>query len=361
VPVRVSEVAWSPDAPAAGIAALRATVGSTDAIAVAVGLGLLHVKRVELPPAPDEARERMLALESERYFASPEPVTVALAPGSDVAFAVDAQALERWLTALEQWGPVVRVVASPVGLARALGPGVSGDFSVDSASGEHGLVSVRGGRVAAARRMPQGVDGPPGTALPARGAVPPSYLAAWGALLGEDEDERGTLATTVRRRSFAARRRRRLGVALVAAAAGLALAGISADRWRERTLAALEGDVAARRADAAPGEAALATRARVDAEVALLARVAPGRRGALGALAAISDALPPDAVILSARAVGADWEVDGTASSAAALVPAFDKDGRFENVRLRSASSRFRDGARTRETFSLALRVRPGA
>lgn len=361
---RTVDVAWDPAQPEGGVAQLRAQVGSVDAIAVAVGLGFLHVKRVELPPAPQAAREQMLALESERFFATTAPVTVALAPGGTVTFAADADALERWTAALERWAPVVRVDAAPVALARAIAHGnatVSGEFALGAGHGEHGVVTLRSGVLAGARRIPQAAGVPPAATAPVRGAVPATHLAAWGALLGEDEDELGTLAPPQRRRSFASRRRRRLAVAVVAAVAGLALAVLSADRWRARTLQALETDVAARRAAAAPGEAALAARARLDQEVAMLGTLAASRNGALTALAAISAALPADAVIQGAHAVGRDWEIDGTASSAAALVPALDKDGRFENVRLRAASSRFRDGTRTRETFSLALRVRPGA
>ncbi|MCC6928983.1 MAG: hypothetical protein IT359_08355 [Gemmatimonadaceae bacterium] len=364
VALRTVEVAWNPAEPDGAIARLREQVGSVDAIAVAVGLGFLHVKRVELPPAPHADRERILALEGDRFFAASAPVTVALAPGGTVAFAVDADALERWTLAVERWAPVVRVDAAPVALARALAHGgatIAGDFALDAGAGEHGVVTLRGGELVSARRIPRAAGVPSGATLPPGGAVPATHLAAWGALLGEDEDERGTLAPTARRRRFAARRRRRLAVAVVAAVAGLAFALLAADRWRSRTLQALEAEVASRREAAAPGEAALAARARLDQEVAMLGRLAASRNGTLGALAAISAALPADAVIQGAHAVGRDWEIDGTASSAAALVPALDKDGRFENVRLRAASSRFRDGARTRETFSLALRVRPGA
>jgi len=144
------------------------------------------------------------------------------------------------------------------------------------------------------------------------------------------------------------------------------LAAAAADRWRNGTLRALEADVAARREAAAPGESALAATARLDAEVRVLAQATgPGgsapRGATLGALAAISNALPQDVVILNARVVGQEWQLDGTAASAAALVPHLDRDGHFEDVRLLTASSRFRDGPRTRETFSIALRVRPGA
>jgi len=63
--------------------------------------------------------------------------------------------------------------------------------------------------------------------------------------------------------------------------------------------------------------------------------------------------------VLSLRASAADWQIDGTALDAAAIVPLLDRDDRFEDVRFLSASSRFRDGDRTYETFSIAFRVRP--
>jgi hypothetical protein len=103
---------------------------------------------------------------------------------------------------------------------------------------------------------------------------------------------------------------------------------------------------------------ALAAHARLDAEVAVLARAAgsgAAPRGAtLGALA-ISNASPTWSSQARAGVSGS------RGGRAAALVPHLDRNGHFEDVRMLSASSRFRDGPRTRETFSIALRVRPGA
>jgi hypothetical protein len=407
---RTHDVPWSPDDPAAGVAALRSAAGGVESVSVAVGLGLLQVARVSLPPADHEARERMLALEGERFFpqtgtptssmamidsmatidsidsiatiAAVLPTTTnalgaaqpagpaggralvsCIAPGGAVAFAVEESALERWSRALETIAPVVRVEATPVALARALGRGAArvtqGTFAISLDGEGHGVVSVKDGCVTSARRIPAQVDERPGVPLPDSPGLPARHVAAWGALLGEDEPALGTLASPSRRAAFSARRRRRLAVAAVAAAAGMVLAVTAADQWRERTVRALQDDVASRRAAAAPGEAALAARAQLDAEFALLARAAASRHGTLGALAAISAALPRDAVILNAHAVDGEWQLDGTAANAAALVPLLDRDGRFEQVRILSASSRFRDGRRTRETFSLALRVRP--
>lgn len=367
VPQRTVDVEWSPDAPEAGIAALRALVGPVDSIAVTIGLGLLHVTRVTLPPAPDEARERMLTLEGARYFATEAPVVAALAPGADVALAIETALLDRWCALLEAWGPITRIEAAPVSFARALSgvPGQhSGAYRVEANDGEQGLVVLRDGKIEAVRRIPLANGDATGSDVPSDGAIPASHRAAWGALLAEDAPERGTLAAPERRRRFAARRRRRLAVATVAAVAGIVLAVMAIDRWRDRTWRAIESEVAARRAGARAGTEALATTARLDAEVSYIGKAArergDGRGGTLGALATISNAFPEDAVILNARAVGREWQVDGTAASAAALVPRLDADGHFEDVRILSASSRFRDGARTRETFSLAFRVRPG-
>jgi hypothetical protein len=41
-------------------------------------------------------------------------------------------------------------------------------------------------------------------------------------------------------------------------------------------------------------------------------------------------------------------------------VPLLDKDDHLENVRFLSASTRFKDGNRMVETFSIAFKVRPG-
>jgi hypothetical protein len=77
-------------------------------------------------------------------------------------------------------------------------------------------------------------------------------------------------------------------------------------------------------------------------------------------MSAVSKQLPPGATVLNLRVNGADWQVDGTAKDAAALVPLLDKDDHLENVRFLSASTRFKDGNRMVETFSIAFKVRPG-
>ena len=94
-----------------------------------------------------------------------------------------------------------------------------------------------------------------------------------------------------------------------------------------------------------------------EAEAATLREVASRRADPLDALAAISAALPRDAVVLSARANGSDWQLDGTAADASALVPLLDAHQRFDS--FLAATSRYREAARSYETFSIALRHRP--
>ena len=361
VPVRTSEVPWNPQQPLDGVLALRSSLGTVDSVALAIGLGLLSVKRVELPQAGDAEREQMVALEGERFFAVQEPVVTALAPGGAVAFAVESATLDAWTTAFATWGPVVRVDPAPVALARALGAHAAGEYHVDAGANERGFVALGAGRVLASRRIPTALDERPGGELPELHGLGGEWSAALGALMGDDASEAGTLASPSRRREFRTRRLRRLATAAAAAAAAIAFAAFAFDRSRDRTLQALAAEVTALRGAAAPAELALATQARLAAELSLLRRRAEGRTGALGPLAAVSNLLPADAVILSAQATGRDWQIDGTAGDAAALVPLLDRDPRFENVRVLSASSRFRDAARTRETFSIAFRVRPGA
>jgi hypothetical protein len=78
-------------------------------------------------------------------------------------------------------------------------------------------------------------------------------------------------------------------------------------------------------------------------------------------LAALSERLPEGATVLNLRAQGEEWQIDGTARDAAALLPLLDRDDRFDTVRFLSASARFREGPRTYETFSIAFRVRSGS
>lgn len=355
---RCVEVPWDPEEPDAGVAALRAQCGHVDSIALAVGLGFTPVVRVDLPPAPHEERERMIALEPERFFVSAEPLETALAPDSDVAFGVPRQLLDGWLTALSTWAPVTRVDPAPVALARA-DRSATGTFLMDADAETHGVVTVDRGRLVAARRVRADDEVSQATGLPAPAGVPVHYLAASGALAGEDASQLGTLWAPSRRRTARRMLARQTATALLAAVAGLVLAGAAFDQWRERTLVALENEAERLTTEAGPALAAQQRLALLSRESEIARAVISQRANPAAALAAIGTALPQDVVVTVARSNGSAWQVDGTARSAASLVPSLDGNEVFSNVRSLGASSRFLDGSRSRETFSVAFDVRP--
>jgi hypothetical protein len=64
--------------------------------------------------------------------------------------------------------------------------------------------------------------------------------------------------------------------------------------------------------------------------------------------------------VLNARAIANEWRIDGTAMNAAAILPALDGDPRFADARFLAATSRYREGGKTYESFSLAFRANAG-
>jgi hypothetical protein len=299
----------------------------------------------------------MLALEPDRFFPVDEPVVVALLDDQGLAFGADAARVERWLRAFEDWAPVESVEAAPVAAARIARPSDEGLFALPAAPDEHGLVQIVGGRPVSARRVPEGVDVPAARALPAPAGVPVDFVTALGAARGVD----GSIDTMLMPDRHAARTRtRRLG-RLASTAAACALATLVAlwalDRSRGRALAALDDEIARTTLAAERALALRDTLGALDLEAAALIDLDVARPDPLPVLAALSQRLPRGATVLSLRSSGGDWQIDGTATDAAALVPLLDQDERFQDVRVLAASSRFREGERTYETFSIAFRA----
>jgi hypothetical protein len=81
----------------------------------------------------------------------------------------------------------------------------------------------------------------------------------------------------------------------------------------------------------------------------------------LRVLAALGERLPRDVTVLNARAIGDEWRIDGTATNAAAILPALDGDPRFADARFLAATARYREGGKMYESFSLAFRAKPGS
>jgi hypothetical protein len=300
----------------------------------------------------------MVALEPDRYFIGDERLLVALPPGSDLAYAVSATWIEEVIGVLDEWGPVIRVEPSPVAVAATL-PGVSGAFALEAGPDEEASLELSEGSVKSVRRAPatsRSVSA--ATTLPPLGELPGSARAAWGALRRNDDPTTGTLMAPERRSEAQRRRLRGLIAATLALVAGLAFLIAAADRSRERTLGALQAEGERLSGVAGPAIQAQERLALREREISMARTVLASRPDPGAALAAIGAVLPGDVVVLSARASARTWQLDGTSRDAAALIPLLDGDERFDSVRSRAPSTRFRDGQRTRESFAIAFDVR---
>jgi hypothetical protein len=100
--------------------------------------------------------------------------------------------------------------------------------------------------------------------------------------------------------------------------------------------------------------------AAMDREADAIRELSGRRPNPLRVMAALSERMPAGATVLSVKSSGDDWQIDGTAADAAAIVPLLAADDRFQDVRFLSASARFQENNRTYETFSIAFRVQPG-
>jgi hypothetical protein len=357
------EIPWDSARPAEAIAALRAKVGRPDGVSLAIGLGFLEITRLDLPPVPALERARMVELEPDRYFAAAnrEAHVVTVAPDEQIAFAAPAALVESWLTAFEQWTPVEWVEPSPVAVARALEKQPDATYLLDARDGEIGLAQLDRGRLVSVRRTLDGNAIREASPIPAIGSTKGSFAAALGAAKHRSHGARTApaLAPEARRRRIAARHRAAIAMSAIAAIAAIAFATWSADRWRERTLTDLQSRAAQAETRGAAADTALRMLRSRETEAAAIRDIAASRPDPFGALAAISAALPREANVLSARATGNNWQIDGTTSDASALVPLLDRHERFDSVRFLSASSRYRDSNRSYETFSIALLFRP--
>ena len=353
-----AEVDWDPAHPAAAVAALAGRLGRVGRIALAIDLESLHVKHVDLPPASPRLRRQMVAVEPDRFFPVQDERVVVGLEGS-VAVAVEQSILDRWVDAFESWAPVESVEAAPMALARALARTGDGTYAYPLGEESTGVIELRGGSLEAARNV-VGAAGH-AAALPAVAGVAPASLAAWGAALGLDGSLDPMLLSDSQRRTIERRRSRRVAGAAAACALALGFAVWALDRSRDDVLARLAAEQAALERGAAPGAALQAQLATLDREDAMSNAVASTRTDPLRVLAALGERLPRDVTVLNARAIGDEWRIDGTATNAAAILPALDGDPRFGNARFLAATVRYREGGRTYESFSLAFRAKPGA
>ncbi|UCF18612.1 MAG: PilN domain-containing protein [Gemmatimonadota bacterium] len=393
--VRTMETSWDPEKPADAIAAIREHLGSARHVAAAVDLTLLQVKNLELPPLPLEEKRRLLSLEPDRYFAvRGEELVFALREDDGLVFAAREALLSAWIAALETLGSLERIEPGPVAFARALARGDALDAFV--VLNDHGrgieLLQLEAGTLRSARRLfadltevagelasqleketkPAAIylapwDEADSRTISARlphmalreaprpAELDPSYLAAYGAALADQAAWRQALLTPELERQHLTRHWARIGIAAAACVAALVFALLSVDAYRARAEARLDARLAELRRQAAPAMELQARLEALDRETRAVAAVEAERPDPLRGLLELSERLPEDTWIRSIRTGEGEVEIDGYARDAAALIPLFENDPRFENVRFRSATARAQIGTETYENFSLAL------
>lgn len=359
-PYETFEMSWDPGLPEDAVPVLRKNLGEVSSVALSVGIEFLHLKHVRLPPVSTREKRSILMLEPDRFFPIESgDVVVSVSAASEIVFAADAAATAAWIEAFERWAPVENVEAAPVSLARALAKGGISDgiFRLPTATEEYGIVKLHGGLLASARRVSGETPGEASTRPPEVRGVKPEYMTAFGAVLGAGGAADEMLVSDSAHAKIS--RRRTASVTRAGFNFALALAFMLAafDRSRSRLLESAEREMIETASGSVGGQRLQTTLSSMDVELAAAQSVSAAQANPVAVLAAISRRLPAGATVMSVRADGANWQIEGTASDAGALVPALAADSSFEDVRFLSASSRFRDGSRTYETFSIALRA----
>src|SRR5438067_1591637 len=133
----------------AGVIALRAHLGQAGGIAVALGVPLLFLKPIRLPPLGESEKRNILRLEPERFFpVRAEEIVPAVRGDDDLVFAAKEALLATWVAALEKLGPVEVIEPGPLALARALAQARLTDAVVllDGRDDGIGVVEIRAGR-----------------------------------------------------------------------------------------------------------------------------------------------------------------------------------------------------------------------
>lgn len=347
------ELPWNPSEPEAVVTRLRDLVDAPSACVLVVGLGFLEIARPALPPLSHVARRAVLLRDADRYFPSEGAVAVAVA--DDVAFAMPADQLSHWVRAFDALAPVraVTTVAHAASLVAA--SRTNSVMDTDGDRGEQGRLVFERGMLREARRMsgPTGSDGTSRTLDAAE-----TVRAALSFIDAPQESLLGDATLAARFASVRQMRWLRSAALLCLAAAALVW---SANRWRERTLESLTQRAALLEVRTAPARDAQRRLTRALAErVLLTAADSSASAGADPAtvLARLGALLPTDAFVQRLEFDGVSWRMDGSASNAPRIVPLLDADVHLQDVRILAASTRFLDGGRQRESFSIAFRTR---
>ncbi len=360
--LRTYELPFVPERLDEMVTQLSTAAGDVRGIGLAIGLAHLHVKQVKLPPVAHAARRQMLTVEPERWFAvQPGASTaVALTPDADLALAADGSLVDACVRALSRWSTVRRVEPAPMALARALiaAGHTATSAALDAGSGEVGAIEMKDGVLRGIRRA-RASDLAAAPASPSLAKdLDPAFGVALGAVLGFDGTIDTMLLTPWLERGFVSEQRRRLLAWATATVVAVGAAGWAAGASRDRLLSSLESElVAARRASTTGVE--LSSRAMaIDRELAAISTTTATRPDVVAAMAALGARLPAAAVAQRVRVVGNEWQVEGNAQTAAAVLAALAAEPAFGKVRFLAPSNRFRDGAVDRETFAIAFAFR---
>lgn len=391
---RTFEVEWDPDMPGPGVARLVAAMGRAGLVAAAIHPSLLRVRRLKLPPLSIRERRRALETEPDRHFAVPDEELVFSLPGdAGLVFAAPRARVEAWLEALAELGPVLRLEPSAVASGRTLqaagAPRAAEVLRHDVDGGAEWCV-YQDGRLQEARRVfgqgaavldavfdgreprPTFVDPwPPPAGLtgaaadlrpfPERRGVSPRFLAAYGAALEPERDwEQGFLTEPFRRR-LSRRRAMRTAGGLLAMVAALVFLVLSWGAYRQRVEANLDAKLVALRDQAAPVLELRAEAVALARSLGELDRLQATRPDVLGTLRALSTSLPADTWIRRLSASGQDWQIEGSANDAAALIPLLERHPLIEDVRFVGATTRIERNDDAHDTFILAFRSRRSA
>lgn len=360
--LRTFELPFTPDRLDDMVAQLSAAAGDVRCIGLAIGLAHLHVKQVKLPPVPHAARRQMLTVEPERWFAVPQgaPTAVALTAEGDIALAADGGWVDACVRAFSAWSDVRRVEAAPMALVRALTAAghVNTGAALDAGVGEVGAIESKDGKLRSVRRArATDLAAAPVSPSLAKG-LDPAFSVALGAVLGFDSDIDDMLLTPALDRTFATARRRRVVVWAAAATIAIGAACWAAGQSRDRALAAVDAELAAARRGANGGEQLALRALAIDRELAAISSTTASRPDVVAAIAALGVRLPMEAVAQRIRVAGREWQVEGNARTASAVLAALAAEPQFDKVRFLAPSSRFRDGNTDRETFAIAFALR---
>ncbi len=397
---RVVDVPYGANRLDEALAALRPYLGKPRRIALAIDLHLLAVKRLTLPAVPAQERRNIIRLEPERFFAiRDEDIVAAVRADDNLVFAATASALDHWIELIEAVAPIDVIEPTPVALARALATVPIADAAVlfdDHAAGL-ALAVIERGRVTRARRLfgtlAQNVPalaaeelasprvvlldpwnderraalealglgasiGPVPELERWGGAIPGPFATAFGAALALEHPPITTdmLLAGSHESRIRARRIRGGAVSMAACTAALCFAISSLADRQDRALRDLDAETAVLSTRAAPALAMQTELTTLDRRAAAVRTVAGERRDPLHVLRALSAALPAGAFVRQIRATGADWQVDGYAPNASAVLTALGTGSDFRDVHFLSATSRAQIANKQYESFALAFR-----